>query len=408
MTSNILKPTNTQEIAEVVAWAVSEDQPLEVIGGGSKRDIGRVGNAEYVLDVSRLKGVMLYEPEELILQAHAGTPLAEIEKLLKKNNQELAFEPADYSQLLGVKKAKPTIGGTLAGNISGPRRIRAGAARDHFLGVTAISGRGEIFKSGGRVVKNVTGYDMCKIMAGSWGTLGVMSDVVVKVLPAPPGQASIVLLGLNDETAITAMSDAMKSDCEITGAAHLPLAIAKKSGIAEISGAKKSATILRLEGVGPSVTYRRDRLLALLKPFGKGEVITAVNSRKLWREIRDVTYLTQPEARCVWRVSATPGEGAKLVAAMKKQGAVSAYYDWAGGLIWLSVAAQNDAGASLLRQTLAHLGGHATLIRGSASMRASISVFHPQDPGVALLSKRLKGGFDPSGVLNPGRMHAEI
>ena len=408
MDGNILRPTQTSEIAELIAWAVSENQPLEVMGAGTKRDIGQASNSEYVLDVSAMTGIMLYEPEELILQAHAGTPVADIEKALKKHNQELAFEPADYSALLGVKKAKPTIGGILAGNISGPRRIKAGAARDHFLGVNAVSGRGEIFKSGGRVVKNVTGYDMCKIMAGSWGTLGVMSDVVIKVLPAPSGQASIVVLGLNNEQAIAAMAQAMKSDCEVTGAAHLPLDIAKKSNISEIVDLKKPATIFRLEGVGPSVTYRRDRLIAVLKTFGKCEVLKAAISRNLWREISDVTYFAEPVARCVWRVSSTPSEGAKLVAALKKYGAVSAYFDWAGGLIWLSLAAKDDALAGPLRELLGHHGGHATLIRASAALRAAIPVFQPHNPGVRLLSERLKRGFDPSGILNPGRMYAGV
>jgi len=408
MDGRIFKPNETREIAELIAWAVSENQPLEVIGAGTKRDIGRASNCEYVLDVSAMTGIMLYEPEELILQAHAGTPLEDIEKALKKHNQELAFEPADYSALLGVKKAKPTIGGILAGNISGPRRIKAGAARDHFLGVNAVSGRGEIFKSGGRVVKNVTGYDMCKIMAGSWGTLGVMSDVVVKVLPAPAGQASIVVLGLSNEQAIAAMAQAMKSDCEVTGAAHLPLDIAKKSKISEIKDLKKPATIFRLEGVGPSVTYRRDRLIAILATFGKCEVLKAAISRNLWREICDVTYFVEPAARCVWRISTTPGEAAKLVAALKKHGSVSAYFDWAGGLIWLSLAAKDDALAGPLRELLGHHGGHATLIRAPAALRAAIPVFQPQNPGLKLLSQRLKRGFDPSGILNPGRMYAGV
>ena len=185
MTDN-LKPRDAQEVEDTVRWALGNDKALEVAGQGTKRAIGRPSQTDLTLDLSGLSGVTLYEPAELVLSAKAGTPLAEIEVLLEKNNQELAFEPMDYGPLLGSQAGRGTIGGTIASNLSGPRRIKAGAARDHFLGVTAVTGRAETIKSGGRVVKNVTGYDMCKVLAGSWGTLAAMTDVTIRCRPNGP------------------------------------------------------------------------------------------------------------------------------------------------------------------------------------------------------------------------------
>lgn len=406
MASRIFKPSEIKEVAEIVAWAVSDNVPLEIVGGGTKRKIGRAGNIEHRLNLSRITGITLYEPEELVLQAKAGTPIADIEHALKKNNQELAFEPADYSQLLAQKRGKATIGGVLATNLSGPRRIKAGAARDHFLGVNAVSGRGEIFKSGGRVVKNVTGYDMCKILAGSWGTLAAMSDVTVKVLPAAEDQASVIVRGLNNEAAIAAMATAMKSDCEVTGAAHLPRAVAKHSNLSSISEAGGAVTLLRLEGVGPSITYRCGRLIDLLKGYGPCDVLKIRGTKQIWREIRDVHFLTEPASRCIWRISTSPSQGAKLVSALKEIGNMPAFFDWAGGLVWLSASSKDDGGAKALRTILANHGGHATLIRAPVSIRAAQDVFQPiESDGIRHLSERLKRGFDPTGILNPGRMY---
>ncbi len=224
--SDALKPRDGKDVEAAVQWALAEGKTLEVIGQGTKRGIGRAAQWDLSLDLSDLSGVTLYEPEELVLSAKAGTPIAEIEALLAKNNQELAFEPMDYGPVFGAAPGRGTIGGTLAANLSGPRRIKAGAARDHFLGFTAVSGRGETFKSGGRVVKNVTGYDLCKVLAGSYGTLAVMTDVTVKVLPRAETEQTVLVLGLDDAAAIRAMSAAMNSSNDVSGAAHFPAPIA--------------------------------------------------------------------------------------------------------------------------------------------------------------------------------------
>ena len=223
-------PASAQEIVSAIQWAAAEEQPLEIVGHGSMRGIGRPVQAAHTLDLSKLTGVTLYEPEELVLSARAGTPLAEIESLLADNGQGLAFEPINYGPLLGGEGGRGTIGGALSANLAGPRRIKAGAARDHILGVHAVSGRGEAFKSGGRVVKNVTGYDLSKVMAGSSGTLAVLTDVTFKVLPRAETETTVAVRGLLDEDAARAKALAMGSSAEVSGAAHLPEGIADRMG----------------------------------------------------------------------------------------------------------------------------------------------------------------------------------
>jgi len=287
-----LKPRDAKDVEAAVQWALADGKTLEVVGRGTKRAIGRAAQWDLSLDLSALSGVTLYEPEELVLSAKAGTPLAEIEALLAAHNQELAFEPMDYGPLLGTSGGG-TIGGVLAANLSGPRRIKAGAARDHFLGFTAVSGRGETFKSGGRVVKNVTGYDLCKVLAGSWGTLAVMTDVTVKVLPRAETEETVLVLGLGDAAAAKAMSAAMGSANDVAGAAHLPAAVASRVTPA---GAGRAVTALRIEGVAPSVAHRVATLEALLKTERLAKLGEAA-SRSFWKAVRDVTPLSHPPLR---------------------------------------------------------------------------------------------------------------
>ena len=397
--SDALKPRDGKDVEAAVQWALAEGKTLEVIGHGSKRGIGRAAQWDLSLDLSDLSGVTLYEPEELVLSAKAGTPIAEIEALLARNNQELAFEPMDYGPVFGAAPGRGTIGGTLGANLSGPRRIKAGAARDHFLGFTAVSGRGETFKSGGRVVKNVTGYDLCKVLAGSYGTLAAMTDVTVKVLPRAETELTVLVLGLDDAAAIRAMSAAMNSSNDVSGAAHFPAPVAA-SVQAE---AGRSITALRLEGVAPSVAHRRGALEALLKPLGEIAVLEEGASRDAWRVIRNVMPFTGG-ARALWRISVAPSRGHEVAAAIGE--GAEYFYDWAGGLIWAALPVEGDGGAARVRAALK--GGHATLVRAPAAIRAAVPVFEPQEPGLAALTKRVKESFDPKGVLGPGRMYAGV
>src|SRR5689334_21510696 len=283
--ADTLKPRNAQEVEEAVRWALANDRPLEVLSRGSKRGAGRPSQTDIALDLSGLTGVTLYEPAELILSARAATPIVEIEALLEKNGQELAFEPPDYGPLLGGEAGRGSLGGVLAANLSGPRRIKAGAARDHFLGVTAVTGRGETIKSGGRVVKNVTGYDLCKLLAGSWGTLGAMTEVTLKVLPKPETEATVLISGLADAQACAAMAAAMGSSCDVSGAAHLPDHVA---ACFDALPKAEASTVLRLEGFAPSVRHRQETLFTQMKSYGPVIILDAASSHALWRSVRDV------------------------------------------------------------------------------------------------------------------------
>jgi len=403
--TDTLKPRDGKDVEDAVRFALSDGKALEIVGAGTKRAIGRPSQTDLTLDLSGLTGVTLYEPEELVLSARAGTPLAEIEALVEKNGQELAFEPMDYGPLFGGKAGAGTIGGALAANLSGPRRIKAGAARDHFLGVSAVTGRGETIKSGGRVVKNVTGYDLCKLIAGSWGTLVAMTDVTLKTLPRAETEASVVIAGLDDATASQAMAAAMGSSCDVSGAAHLPGHVAARFDGMNTRGA---ATCFRVEGFAPSVAHRKETLAALLKPFGPVAILDEQNSRPLWRSVRDAKPFTSGEAlnRPLWRVSVAPTRGHEIASQISP--AAQMFYDWGGGLIWIAMPGEQEPGAGTIRKAVAAMGGHATLVRAPAAVRAAVDAFPPQDAGLAALNKRVKDSFDPKGVLNPGRMWAGI
>jgi glycolate oxidase FAD binding subunit len=406
-----LKPRDAKDVEDAVQWALAEGKALELVGQGSKRVLGRPAQTDVTLDLSRLSGVSLYEPEELVLTAKAGTPLVEIESLLAAKGQQLAFEPMDYEPILGGAAGRGTIGGALAANLSGPRRIKAGAARDHFLGVAAVSGRGEAFKSGGRVVKNVTGYDLCKLLAGSWGTLAAMTEVTIKTLPRPETEKTLLIHGLEPGPAIEAMTAAMGSSCDVSGAAHLPAKVAACIPVSGVARAGGSVTALRLEGVPPSVDHRRNMLQALMRPFGDLGTVGEMVSRALWRAVRDVTPLAASHdggRRPLWRISTAPSRGAELTGMIARHSQAQMLFDWAGGLIWAALDASDDAGAPLIRRAVAACGGHATLIRAPAAVRAAVDVFQPQEKAVAALTKRVKDNFDPSGVLNPGRMWAGV
>ena len=401
-------PNTAEETLAAVQWAVAEETPLEILGHGSKRGIGRPPQAEHSLDLSKLSGVTLFEPAELVLSARAGTPLAEIESLLADNGQQLAFEPMDYGPLLGGAAGEGgktgTIGGVLAANLSGPRRLKVGAARDHILGIHAVSGRGEAFKSGGRVVKNVTGYDLSKGLAGSWGTLAVVTDVTFKVLPVAETETTLAVRGLYDEQAAAAMALAMGSSAEVSSAAHLPY-----PAVARVNGGRfgsDSATLLRVEGFAPSVAARLEMLTTLLKNAGPLEQISGDKSKALWAEMRDCAPFAGSDERPVWRVSMAPADCHGMVMALRRQAAVNAFYDWQGGLAWLRMEG-GDPEAELLRALVKkHGGGHATLVRATPADRAALPVFQPQPPALAALSARLKAEFDPRNILNPGRMTA--
>ncbi|MCC5971713.1 MAG: FAD-binding protein [Pararhodobacter sp.] len=367
-----MQPLSEAELSEAIRDAGG---PLVVRGGGT-RPIGRpVAGA--ALSVTGISGIRLYEPGALTLVAAAGTPVAEVEAELAGAGQRLPFEPMNHRGILGTEGA-PTLGGMVAANASGPRRVQAGACRDSLIGVRFVDGTGAVVKNGGRVMKNVTGYDLVKLMAGSWGTLGVLSEVAFKLLPRPETEATLVLDGLDDARAVAAMSAALGSPFEVTGAAHLP----------------DGRTVLRQEGFTASVAYRAGALAEHLAAFGTPRRLEADDSTALWAGVRDVAAFHGATGD-VWRVSVKPSDAPGLVARARGK----ALYDWGGGLVWLLLPEGID-----LRNQLGQFSGHATLIRASTQTRARIPTFHPEADAIAALSAGLRRRFDPRGILNPGLM----
>jgi len=371
----MLSPATETEVSEIVAGSRG---PLRVLGGGT-RPVGRPVTGE-ALSISGLSGVVLHDPGALTLVVRAGTPLAEVEAELAAEGQRLPFEPMDHRALLGTA-GEPTIGGVVAANASGPRRIQAGAARDSVIGVRFVDGMGTIVKNGGRVMKNVTGYDLVKLLAGSRGTLGVLTEVAIKVLPAPEAAACLRIEGLSDLQAVEAMAVALGSPFEVTGAAHLP--------------GEMPVTLLRLEGFAASVGYRAGRLADLLTRFGAVEVQDDAGAvAEEWRRIRDVAaFAARPGD--VWRISVKPSDGPEI----GRRTGGELLYDWGGGLVWAHVAEGTD-----LRARLGAFAGHATLIRASEETRARIAPFQPEAAPVAALAAGLRAQFDPRRILNPGLM----
>lgn len=377
LASRTLTPKTAAEVVEIVA----EGRPLEIVGGGTKRGISAVVGAETVLSLKGLNKVIDYAPQELVLTAQAGVKLSTLEKLVAAQGQMLPFEPPHLAKLLDAK-GQATLGGTLAANLSGPRRIRAGAARDHFLGLEAVTGRGELMKAGGKVVKNVTGYDLPKLMAGSWGTLAVLTEVTIKVLPAARRELTLLIFGLDDARAGEAMTRAMISPVDVSGAAHIPRATA---ALAPLNG-QMAVTALRLEGFAASIEARAKHLSSALKDLGRIERLDDQLSRDFWAQVREVEAFWK-DPRPLWRISVPPASGWRVGEAV----AGDALYDWAGGLVWLASEADPRAAARAL-------GGHASLYRGAGI------AFEPLDGPLAILTSRVKAAFDPAGVLNPGRM----
>ncbi len=400
---DIVRPADSAELEQLVGDALANRRSLEITGAGSKRALGQTMEVDKIVSVSQLTGITLYEPEELVLSARAGTPLAEIETALAEHNQQLSFEPPDWGALLG-SRILPTIGGVIGSNLAGPRRIQAGAARDHVLGVSMITGRGEAVKTGGRVVKNVTGYDLCKLITGSYGTLAVATDIIIKVLPAGEKTRTVLVAGLEEAEAVTAMTKALSSPYDISAAAFLPGNLTGRSGVSYVSGALASITAVRVEGPGPSVEARCMALRDMFGVYGDVEELHFHNSRKFWQEIGNVSPFAQKVVP-VWRVSVPPSASAAISQKVRDSTGADLYFDWGGGLIWIWLPSEEmDAGAAVIRDAIKSCGGHATLIRASAECRSRIAVFQPQPDGVESLNRRIKNGFDPAGILNPGRM----
>jgi len=402
-----MRPVDEREFSRLLAEASATSTPIALAGAGTKAGVGRPMNATTHLSTRALRGITLYEPNEMVMSARSGTSLAQIEDALSARRQMLAFEPIGLAYLAGGEAADGTIGGIFATNLSGARRIRVGAARDHLLGVRAVSGSGEVFKSGGRVMKNVTGLDLCRGLAGSWGTLAVMCEVTFKVQPMPEETATLVMLGLPDEIAVEVLCEAMTTPYEVSGAVHLQPSFVARLWHDGLRAQGQAVTALRLENFAKSVAYRKVRLKEHLKAYGEIHDLDTENSQPFWGELRQLSVLQDSDAP-LWRISTAPTAGPKVVAAISAYMRCRAFYDWSGGLVWAEVLPTTDAGAADIRRVIAVHGGHATLIRAEPQVRAAVEVFQPLEAGLERLSRRLKATFDPAGILNPGRMYAHF
>ena len=366
LTRDDLAPASEADLSRLIADSFSRQQRLRIAGGGTRVQIA---SNHARLSTARLSGVVAYEPGEMTLIARAGTPLAEIERMLADEGQALAFEPPDLRGLLRTT-GTPTIGGMVAANASGPRRLRMGACRDHLLGVRFVDGQGRVIKNGGRVMKNVTGLDLSKLMAGSFGTLGVLTEMALKTLPIAPESATLVLPGLDAANAVQVFCEALATPFEVSGAAW-----------------RDGTAYLRIEGLASQVTYRRDRLAELLKGH-RIEMLDGKPTAALWRDLRDATHVAGDLP--LWRILVKPTDAPAACAALTALGG-QVSLDWGGGLIWYAGPGEVRAACS----------GHATLIR-----RAGLDqpTFPPLDETVARLQSGLRRTFDPAGILNPGLM----
>lgn len=397
-------PPDEAAMAARVAAAHAAGEPLAVWGNRTKASLGRPVQAAAAISARALTGITLYSPAELVVSARAGTELATLEAALAEKGQHLVAEPPDLSALCDGEDdgsdGPPTIGGAVACNLSGPRRIALGAMRDQVLGVRAVNGTGEVITSGGRVLKNVTGLDLCKLLAGSRGTLAVMTEVTLKVLPLPEATATVMLRGLSAEAGVAALSAGLGSPYGVTGAAHLPAEAAARAGL----GDGEAASLLRIEEFADFIPYRTERLAALLGPHGAATILDDAVSRPLWRAVRDAAPLGVAAGEGVWRLSLRPSAGPRALA-MLAASRLRGFLDWGGGLVWATGPATEASQRAVME---AASGGTFWTVRAPAPLRAACPVVPPEPPPLAALTRRVKAAFDPKGILGPGRIFAGI
>lgn len=405
--SDVQRPAADWELQFIIAGCAEKRLPIEIVGSGSKRAIGRPVDGVVTITTSSIRGISLYEPNELVMSVRAGTLLSHVEAELAARGQMLPFEPIDLGPAVGGPQGAQTIGSVFATNMSGARRVLYGAARDHLLGVKGVNGRAEMFNVGGRVMKNVTGYDVARGLTGSWGTLAVLTEVTFKVIPWPETAATIIYLGLPDNLAMELLATAMAMPVEVSGAVHLQAPVAARLNHPGLKTLNKSVTALRLENFSAAVTSRKQKLKEALKVYGKALELEHRETLEFWGELRRLSVMPNRQT-LLWRISTKPSIAPKLVAAIKRYMPVEAFYDWGGSLVWLEVPSAADAGTAEIRRVTAIHGGHAMLIRAEPSVRASVEVFQPLSPPLERLTRGLKAAFDPAGILNPGRMYANV
>mgnify|MGYP003138363197 CR=1 FL=1 len=404
---DMLTPLVDRDLKDMIQDARDKGSALEILGHGTKRSIGHYNEKNVPLSMRRFSEITFYEPSELVISARAGTPIVEIEREIKGYNQHLPFEYLDFSSLFDTEPGYGTVASLFATNFSGSRRLLKGSARDHLLGIKAINGRGENFSSGGRVMKNVAGLDLAKLMANSWGTLAVMTEVTIKLLPKPPTECTLFMYGLEEDIALEALRSAVSTPFEVSGAVHLCRDHAHPclEGVTYVRD--KAVTAIRLENTAKSIAYRSEKIKDLLSAFGDIYYIDEPESKLFWQNMRQLQFLSGRHD-AVWRISTSPQRAYQSARQIKKLVDSQVSYDWGGGLLWISTRGVADMGSSDIRRIIAQAGGHASLIHAGSEASQIVSPFHPLDPTHMKLTKALKQMFDPDSVLNPGRMYNGI
>lgn len=386
----MIAPANEAGIIAAVQAARAAHEPLAIEGQGSKRGMLRPVQAARSLSTRGLTGVTLYRPAELIISARAGTPLAEIETVLAEKGQQLIAESPYFNGVFRTS-APPSLGGVVAANLSGPRRITWGATRDHVMGLCFINGAGEAIRSGGRVLKNVTGLDLCKLLSGSYGTLGVITEVTLKVLPAPETSATLLIETPDLTSAVAALSAGLGSPFGVSAAAALP----HKDHV---------MAALRLEDFAASVTYRMEKLRGTLDGFGAHRVMKDGESHAFWRGVREVEPLQAAAEDAIWRVSVRPSAGPPVAAVALALGG-RVMLDWGGGLVWIA-ASPSIANHAAISGAARSQGGAAMLFRAPEALRLAVPVLPEEAAPLARIGARVKEALDPGGLFNPGHLRA--
>ncbi|MGF6769983.1 glycolate oxidase FAD binding subunit [Paraburkholderia sp. GAS199] len=385
-----VRPDSADELAQIVSEANEAGESFEIVGGATKRSFGDAVRSERRIEMSALSGIELYEPDELVIKAAAGTALATIDAALAEHGQFLPFDPPDYAALYGAPDGASTLGGVIGSNLSGPRRILSGSARDAVLGIEAINGRGERFKAGGRTIKNVTGFDISRLMAGSFGTLAILTSVTLKVLPVPQSELTLRVANLPDHDAIVCLSALLGLPFEISAAAHLGGAHA---------GARTTA--VRIDGFTGSVAGRAEAIGKRLQTYGAVEKLEGEESRKFWRSVRDLTDFSADTQTCIWRLALPCDKAAAIVDMLESP----ALYDWGGSRVFVRTSADEAlAHGQTLRSRIAASGGTASLLRAPLEVRQTLGTFQPRSATLNRLNGNVRAAFDPNAVLNPGKL----
>ena len=411
--NNILKPDNEEEVSLIVKDLYKKNLPTEIIGSNSKNFIGNKLQCAKVLDLSKISGIVEYLPEELYIKVKACTPIVEIEEILKKNNQQLAFEPIDFGYINSSKSNKGTAAGYLSCNFSGSRRFKYGSVRDHILGFRGVNGRGDIIKSGGTVVKNVTGYDLSKLITGSFGTLIALTELTFKVLPMKNSSSTLIIHEDNKDEIAKLFNNLLGSSNEISGSVFVPIEPSNKKfnknreEIFKFNDLKYEGPFLaiRMEGSKKSIDERiRDLSIELDLKNKKKSILDVHQSLLFWEKINNLELFSNIKNSLV-RVVMPPSKCINLMKYLDHD--YKYYIDWCGSLFWIEILDMNQKKLIIMKDYITNLGGYITVIKNSENLPLLQDIFTIDETRL-YISKKIKESFDPKRIFNPGKMYKGV